>query len=76
VSYIIALVPSLLASSIASSTMTDNSKAAQLKDEGNNFFAQQDYVQAFTKYSDAITEDATNAILFANRAACSLAMNK
>jgi hypothetical protein len=76
VSYIIALVPSLLASSIGSSTMTDNSKAAQLKDEGNKFFAQQDYVQAFTKYSDAITEDATNAILFANRAACSLAMNK
>ena len=53
-----------------------DSKAAQLKDEGNKFFSQQDYVQAFIKYSDAIAKDSTNAVLFANRAACSLAMKK
>jgi stress-induced-phosphoprotein 1 len=56
--------------------MADNAKAAQLKDEGNKFFSQQDYVQAFIKYSDAIAEDPSNAVLFANRAACSLAMRK
>jgi hypothetical protein len=56
--------------------MANNSKAAQLKDEGNKSFSQKDYVQAFVKYSDAIAEDATNAVLFANRAACSLAMKK
>jgi stress-induced-phosphoprotein 1 len=54
-----------------------DSKAAQLKDEGNKFFSQQDYVvQAFIKYSDAIAMDSTNAVLFANRAACCLAMKK
>ena len=56
--------------------MADNSKAALLKDEGNKFFSQKDYVQAFIKYSDAIAEDSTNAVLFANRAACWLAMKK
>jgi hypothetical protein len=56
--------------------MADNSKAALLKDEGNKFFSQKNYVQAFIKYSDAIAEDSTNAILFANRAACCLAMKK
>jgi hypothetical protein len=56
--------------------MADNSKAAQLKEEGNKFFLQQDYIQAYIKYSDAIAEDATNAVLFANRAACNLAMKK
>jgi hypothetical protein len=56
--------------------MTDNSQAVKLKDEGNKFFLQQEYVQAFIKYSDAIDVDPTNAVLFANRAACSLAMQK
>ena len=56
--------------------MADNSKSAQLKEEGNKFFSQQDYVQAFIKYSDAITMDSSNAVLFANRAACNLAMKK
>lgn len=56
--------------------MADNVKAAQLKEEGNKFYAQQDYAQAHTKYTEAIAEDATNAVLYANRAACSLAMKR
>jgi len=57
--------------------MAENVKAsAQLKEEGNKFYVQQDYAQAHTKYTEAIAEDATNAVLYANRAACSLAMKR
>jgi hypothetical protein len=56
--------------------MAEKVKAAQLKEEGNKFYAQQDYEQAYAKYTEAITEDTTNAVLYANRAACSLAMKR
>jgi hypothetical protein len=57
--------------------MTEQFRAvAQLKDEGNTFYAQQDYVSAYTTYSEAIAQDKSNAVLYANRAACCLAMKK
>jgi len=56
--------------------MAENSKAAQLKEEGNKFFVQQEHSAAYAKYTEAIAEDATNAVLYANRAACSLAMKR
>jgi hypothetical protein len=56
--------------------MVERSKAAQLKDEGNIFYAQQSYLQAYTKYSEAIAEDQSNAVLYTNRAACCLEMKK
>jgi tetratricopeptide (TPR) repeat protein len=56
--------------------MVERSKAAQLKDEGNIFYAQQNYLQAYIKYSEAIAEDQSNAVLYTNRAACCLEMKK
>lgn len=50
--------------------------AAELKAEGNRFYVAKDYPAAYFKYSEAIEVDKQNAVLYANRAACSLAMNK
>lgn len=56
--------------------MSEQSKAAQLKEEGNKFYTQKDYVQAYSKYSEAIAKDQDNAVLYANRAACCIAMKR
>ena len=56
--------------------MSEQSKAAQLKEEGNKFYIQKDYVQAYSKYSEAIAKDQDNAVLYANRAACCIAMKR
>jgi Flp pilus assembly protein TadD len=50
--------------------------AAQLKNEGNELFRKQDYGGAFVKYSEALALDDKNAVLYANRAACSHRLNK
>ncbi|KAG2108957.1 uncharacterized protein F5147DRAFT_693493 [Suillus discolor] len=50
--------------------------AAQLKDEGNDFFRKQDYVGALAKYTKAIALDDKNAVLYANRAACHHGLNR
>lgn len=56
---------------------TDNkTRAAQLKDEGNKLYVKKDYALAYSKYSEAIDLDPNNAVLYANRAACLLAMDK
>jgi hypothetical protein len=52
------------------------STAAELKDEGNKLFVAKKYGQASRKYSDAIAKDASNAVLYANRAACALNLQK
>lgn len=52
------------------------SAATKLKDEGNALFAKKDYQAALNKYSQAMQQDAENAILFANRAACALQLEK
>ncbi|KDQ19786.1 hypothetical protein BOTBODRAFT_27211 [Botryobasidium botryosum FD-172 SS1] len=54
--------------------MPDPTRANVFKDEGNALFAKKEYAAAYEKYTDAIREDGTNAVLYANRAACSLNM--
>ncbi|KAJ7592877.1 hypothetical protein C8J56DRAFT_1045330 [Mycena floridula] len=47
-----------------------------LKEEGNKLFAQQDFVSASVKYTEALAVDPENPILFSNRAACLLQMGQ
>ena len=51
-------------------------KAAQLKAEGNALYVAKDFALATVKYTEAIALDGKNAILFANRAACRLALGQ
>jgi hypothetical protein len=53
-----------------------NPKAAKLKEEGNKLFVEKDFARAAAKYAEAIAEDGTNAVLYANRAACHLALRR
>lgn len=46
--------------------------SVELKEEGNKLYAQKNYSEAYQKYTAAITEDAKNPVLYANRAACSM----
>jgi hypothetical protein len=57
-------------------TPTTTSKAEQLKAEGNALYGSRKYKAAYAKYSEAIKTDPKNAILFANRAACSIEMKR
>ncbi|TCD68808.1 hypothetical protein EIP91_009675 [Steccherinum ochraceum] len=50
--------------------------AVKFKNEGNVLFAKKDYRAAHHKYTLAIKEDGNNAILYANRAACSHYLHK
>ncbi|KAF8843782.1 hypothetical protein BDN67DRAFT_896356 [Paxillus ammoniavirescens] len=50
--------------------------ASQLKDEGNALFMKKDYLLAHDKYTEAIAIDGQNAVLYANRSACSFGMAK
>lgn len=57
--------------------MAEHTKtAAELKDEGNKLYALKQYTEAYDKYGAAIAQDSNNAILYANRAACSLGQQK
>jgi hypothetical protein len=55
-------------------SMSDEAK--RLKDGGNAFFIKKDYIRAASLYSEAILLDENNAILYANRAACRLALGE
>jgi Flp pilus assembly protein TadD len=50
--------------------------AVELKAEGNEFFRQKKYDQAAIKFTKAIDLDRSNAVLYANRAACHLALKR
>lgn len=50
--------------------------AERLKNQGNELHQKRQYRAAYRKYSDAIKEDPTNAIYYANSAATSLALNE
>jgi hypothetical protein len=50
--------------------------AALLKEQGNVLFAERKHDEAATKYTEAIALDGMNAVLFANRAACWLALQR
>lgn len=50
--------------------------ASELKEEGNKLFVAKKYAVAYEKYSQATDADGQNAVLFANRGACSFALKK
>jgi len=59
------------------STQDSNRDAAErLKVLGNKLHQNGEYQGAYAKYSEAIQKDSKNAILYANRAASSLALKK
>eukprot|EP01105_Mastigella_eilhardi_P008675 TRINITY_DN2097_c0_g2_i1.p1 TRINITY_DN2097_c0_g2~~TRINITY_DN2097_c0_g2_i1.p1 ORF type:complete len:529 (+),score=138.16 TRINITY_DN2097_c0_g2_i1:39-1589(+) len=58
--------------SVAPTPAAADGKAAAtaLKEQGNKLFAEGKYADAVAKYSDAIAIDASNPVLFSNRAFC------
>ncbi|KAH9921448.1 uncharacterized protein B0H18DRAFT_880151 [Fomitopsis serialis] len=52
--------------------MSNAARAQELKAEGNTLFGQGEYTTASAKYAEALQHDDQSAILYANRAACSL----
>ncbi|KAI0651477.1 hypothetical protein C8Q79DRAFT_37630 [Trametes meyenii] len=52
--------------------MPASSEALRPKAEGNELFIKKDFSAAYKKYTQAIGLDGSNAILYSNRAACSL----
>jgi stress-induced-phosphoprotein 1 len=56
--------------------MASSAIAAKLKEEGNALFVKKEYGLAIAKYSEAIAADGDNAVLYANRAACQLALHQ
>lgn len=60
------------------SSISDAQKAQieKLKAAGNAFHVEGKYRKAYSKYSEAIKVDSTNAILYANRAASALSMKE
>ena len=55
---------------------TMSSQADQLKAEGNALFAKKKFTAAYKKYSDALKHDDKNPVLYSNRAACCLNLNR
>lgn len=56
--------------------MANSSEAARFKAEGNSLFQKQQFAAAYEKYTQAIERDGQNAILYSNRAACSLGLGR
>jgi hypothetical protein len=54
----------------------NQSKAEELKAQGNALHLKKDFPSAYKKYTEAIEEDDTNPIFYSNRAASSLVMNE
>ena len=54
--------------------MTSDSE--RLKGEGNALFAKDDFTGAYEKYTEALKHDDKNAVLYCNRAACCLRLNR
>lgn len=55
---------------------TPQQQVQALKDEGNALFTHKQYGPASVKYSEALRIDDNNAVLYANRAACRLAVGQ
>lgn len=58
------------------SSQSKASRIVKLKEAGNALYQQGELLAAYDKYSQAIDEDPQNAVLFANRAAACLAMQR
>lgn len=56
--------------------MVDAAEALKLKEEGNKLFIAKRFSQAYDKYSKAILVGGDNAVIFANRSACLLALGR
>ncbi|KAI0358985.1 hypothetical protein OH77DRAFT_1396325 [Trametes cingulata] len=56
--------------------MSNTTEAAKLKAEGNDLFVKKSFGAAYKKYTEAIKHDEQNAVLYCNRAACSLGLNR
>lgn len=56
--------------------MPQSLTAVELKAEGNKLFGRKKYDQASIKFTKAIELDRGNAVLYANRAACYLALKR
>ncbi|TFK26775.1 hypothetical protein FA15DRAFT_636875 [Coprinopsis marcescibilis] len=56
--------------------MTSTELSAKLKEEGNDLYYRSRYNEARQKFTEAITSDPTNPILYANRAAVHVAQNR
>lgn len=52
------------------------SQADRLKAKGNTLFAKKDFAGAYTKYTEALKYDDKNPVLYSNRAACLLGLNR
>ena len=48
----------------------------QLKSDGNKLYTKKDFAGAYDKYTEAIAAGGENAILYANRAACSIGLKE
>lgn len=57
-------------------TQPCNPNAELLKSEGNELYQKGQFQAAQRKFTDAIKEDPTNAIYYANRAASGLALKE
>lgn len=57
-------------------SMANSDVVKKLKDEGNAHFAKKEFSQAYDKYTAALSKGGDNAILYANRAACSIGRRK
>ncbi|KAA1479181.1 hypothetical protein DENSPDRAFT_846114 [Dentipellis sp. KUC8613] len=55
---------------------TNTDEAARLKAEGNALYVSKQYEEAIAKYTQAIEQDHSNAVLFSNRAACYQALKR
>ena len=71
-----AVVFPLRYSSANSMSIQQKSESDKLKAEGNALFAKNDFPEAYKKYTEALRHDDKNAILYCNRAACSLGLNR
>ncbi|KAI9059649.1 hypothetical protein FKP32DRAFT_1579551 [Trametes sanguinea] len=56
--------------------MSDPSEAERLKAEGNALFVKNDFSGAYEKFTQALKHDEGSAILYSNRAACSLGRSR
>lgn len=65
------------ASELGSGSIQDlKIRAALLKSEGNALFMARKWIEAQSKFIEALELDKENAILYANRAACCLQLGK
>lgn len=53
-----------------------SSQADRLRANGNALFVKKDFKGAYKTYTEALKLDDKNAVLYSNRAACSLGLNR